>query len=425
MTLPEPNAPPSSPSGLVTLSTLSSQLGFLPPSPAWPEVERAIDRLLAALETGLTDPDGDQDVRIVQSYSAMLRDHLPFLTILILVAMVVGRLAARSRQSPTRGEQLLRGLQAVRWAKEVDGVEVMDHLMDPLWAWARSESPSLLTVGPDLGDDLARWADRMGGRLDMIASEVTPTLDRLESARRNAWDAWRSRVWAYLGAEVKGQPITPEDLLCHAAGYAPARAIRTNLQTMSITDWSRLVYLAFARDVSRLERVRPWLAEAALRALGFEMTGPEFRSLPPRKQGAPGILVIRQERDSQVVRWTPSQTLPIVAWTAREASALAESASTGLATILAGPGRPVVAVEVRRNVDVDLGVADHLIGGTPALILTFAEDAQASGYSGPFIVVQESQDLVRGVEEFLRAPEESEVARSARQIRKGKRVKKK
>ena len=407
-----PHPPPnqrsgSVPEGLVTLSTLSSQLGFLPPSPAWPEVQRAMDRLKQAKASGAADPEQVQDADTVAGYARTLKDNLPLLTMTLISGFAIGRLG--SGKTPSVGEQLLAGLNALNWAR---GFGVADSLqiVKRAWDWVNSEVSGLgdTMINVDETWGLEQWAIVMEGRIHTVTGQVSWSGQRVETARKTAWELWRHRVTAFLGGPPVEQAFTGEDLLCHAAGVSPATVLRPRLAEVSVQEWSRLVYLWVAEKVPPSEAVSHWAGEAAGIALGFNVRASAINLPPQRSSATASVLVVRRDRDSQTHGWRPNRECPVLAWTREQVNQVRI-----LPDVLLGPAFATAALEL----PMDRNEADHLTKIFRSLVLEvicFDSVRPAETPDVPFFVIQSVEDLAavaRGLRSDSASSDEAQTAR--------------
>lgn len=387
--------------GLVTPSTLSSQLGFLPSTPAWPEVQRAMDRL--SRPQAEADPEFQQDVRTIGSYARMLRDNRELLTGLLVTGLALGRLGSAGKRRPV-AEQLLSGLSALSWANDGDSAGTKG-LVKRIWGWIREQRPELgdTIVGVDQDWDFEEWSEVTERRLQAIAQQVKPSRPLVDSARADSWHEWELRIGFFLAGSPPQLPLGGYDVLCRSAGVSPASLLRAKLDVMTIQEWSRLAYLPFAREVPQSETVPPWIHGAASWVLGFPAAFQGNLSTPHPIR----VLMVRRSRDSQANKWRPAPDAAVMALTADECWDVTSFAPIFITQLFKEEGAfkeaevGVVAFEISATErQVDLQLADALIRAVesglrrPVSALSF-DSARPSEPPNrfPFFVVQQVADL--------------------------------
>lgn len=389
--------PGTVPEGLVTLSTLSSQLGFLPSSPAWPEVQRAMDRLRQT-RTGAPNPEQAQDSRTVAGYARMLKDNMSLLTMALISGMAIGRMGYPSDTS-TAGEQLLAGLNALNWARGF-GVGDSTAIVQQAWTWVKKEVPSLGDTMMTVDDnwDLEQWATVMEARVGAVVREVSRSAPRVETARSVAWEAWRRRLVTFLGGPPSERSLTGDDLLCHAARVPPATLLMPRLDDMRIPDWSTLVHQSHWPHSGTGEIVPAWAGEMAAVALGFNSTRASELTLPPsRSSAAFSIVIVRRDRDSQTLAWRPTRDSAVLAWTRDQVrSGTIPGVSRAVPPVTqAFPGPPlgIVAIELPAESEEARSFA-QLFTSFDIRVFCFDSAGREPPQGLPFFVVQSLDELL-------------------------------
>lgn len=378
--------------GLITLSTLSSQLGFLPSTPAWPEVQRAMDRLVRA--PAAVDPEFAQDVRTVGAYARMLGDNREVLTRTLVTGLALGRIAVSGKRPRSLGEQMLSGLKALAWGRDAGSTD-LEHLLILMWEWTRRQGLELgeTMVAVDPSWDLQEWARVTKRRLSEVAEQVKPSRTLVENARTESWRHWERRAEAFVAGAPLGTELSGDEVLCRAAGVTPATVLRPQMRDMTIQDWSRLIYLAFAKEVSRNETVPRWMGEAAIRILGFSAGGP---ARPYR------VLIVRRDRESQTRRWIPTEEAAAIAWTLDEWEAMQGQAELLVRQLYLNSELAVIAIELpspdsEHERTVVRGLRDMAGSENKSRVGIFYFDATRPSEPprpAPFFLAQQLSDLV-------------------------------
>lgn len=264
-------------------SLLSTGLGILSTSPAWPEVEAALRRL----EVGAAASDDQRaaDVALVQEYARKLeREGHTIGRALVAGAAVGGAVDGERRVRIHRGLEAISAGYGLRRLSSADVAAALKEVMNKVTsAYAGLQVSGSYSLGGH--GTPADWLRMV--RKDIEAVEaVQKTLDTA-----GAWADWIPRLLASFHEQVALRPSLRQ-LVCEAARVGPGAWLRIDPGAMTIREWSRLLQGAMGINLPSTDPPPPaWAAAAALWALGFPALDPGgFRGpTMKRKKGAPNL----------------------------------------------------------------------------------------------------------------------------------------
>ncbi|HEX8696225.1 MAG TPA: hypothetical protein VF746_27655 [Longimicrobium sp.] len=257
-------------------SLLSTGLGILSTSPAWPAVEAALKRLEA--DSAAPDATGRKtDIALVQEYARKLEREADTIGRALVAGAAVGFAVKGERRV-----RIHRGLEAVS-----AGFELRLRSSADVAAGLKGLMQDVTAAYPDLklsrGYSLrkprtpADWLRLV--RKDIEAVEAVPkTLDTA-----GAWADWSPRLLALFHERVVLPPGLRQ-LACEAARAGPGAWLRINPEEMTIREWSRLVQGGMGVNLPSTDPPPPaWAGAAALWALGLPALDPMGFRGPTRK----------------------------------------------------------------------------------------------------------------------------------------------
>lgn len=305
----------------VNPSILSTALGVLPTTPAWSDVRPSMQRLDYAKK----DPaysGREADIAVLQEYAKVLKRYATATA----VALAFGKaLGSFQPDQPLFGYELLAS--ALRFP-QVEGAEVRMKL-DKLAAQipVRPDGSRWILLPPPISDDqgesLQVWRKWVETAADALQTALQSMETNSPAVVRIAWEYWeqRFRVSTALDPELS-------TILCHARGSGPGRALRFDLTTMLIWDWSTLFLASFNPRQPDEEPVPAWTTEVALEQLGFDqqrrnqfaisfsisrsMPQSMPQSIPPSSAPAPLAAVVLSNKEAGAGLWQPDPAAPIL-----------------------------------------------------------------------------------------------------------------
>jgi hypothetical protein len=347
---PEPAYPVSA---RVDLATLAAEFHVLAPSPAWSEVESAVNALLDGSPTPTERRSLGTEVR---QFAQVLRERADVLAMALLAGAAVGQ-AGRG----TPEERLSRGLRVLSEAHRFAGQPLAE-----LAVTLRGVRDGLRRVGlvqgpdprlPSLEDDqsVGPWSRALNDQLTAIR-QVRVDMPAIHT---EADGSRRSRIRDYLATGARTEPRV-EELLLIVRGDAGA-TVKLNLAEMTLRDWSTLAYASLVGSAGDA-----WLGVAALSALGFRTQAwgdlvtwlVKMGMLPSRTEvtDVPGIAVSPADQCVVVVRrkdhplsraWAPEPSIPALVLTLQEARSVLQRLPRSDATFPPlGPPLGVLAFEM-------------------------------------------------------------------------------
>ncbi len=268
-------------------SLLSAAFRILPVSPAWPDVQPAVERLRRYQAMKSLYPEFDDDAKLVAQYATqVLLPNRHILANALFAGAIIGRIATAKF-----GEGLLEGLVLLHQTYgfgESERQAVEDTLEQVAGELAR-RFPGLTEARQKLAAASALESfDEWSRELSDLAGKVKAAVNFDDAAQAEAMkDAWARRkeyfrdhfpLSAYAPAAV--------DLLCRAAGIGPDALLADEVEAMTLASWSK-VYLDWVMGdkLSADLRAPKWLGVFARVMLGFA----EAADLPRRlSEEAPG-----------------------------------------------------------------------------------------------------------------------------------------
>jgi hypothetical protein len=244
--------------GRIDPSALSAGLGILPTSPAWPHVASAMGRLDSLSADKATYPEFDDDVRVIDAYTHMLRANVEAVGLALfcglLVANWVGGVVWPALENLS---QVLRLHELnPRYVREALRflAEDLDRELTSLKAY---QGPTPLKEG-----SFADWLSWIGTLPPKIAVDI----DRVSRQQRPS-------TWQYWTARMQGTSVSVDADIALAAvtGTGAFKFIKLPLDSMTLRDWS----VAFHAGLISRE-VPGWVATVALRRLGWDVKPSRF-----------------------------------------------------------------------------------------------------------------------------------------------------
>jgi hypothetical protein len=251
--------------------------GILRTSPAWTQVQEALTRQKSFFETGETYEEIEHDQVIIREYAGMLSSRGELLATSLICAAVISRDAGMDVQIGARlATTVICRAIAFRAVVEQHAMNVLSMLV-PL-------PGSLITLVPILEpSSFDAWRTSVAAAWHRISDE--PRFVPVPPAWFD-WESWRMRMQnarlAKTVPQVTGYfcdppPSYPElldnvtrEALSVASTTDSAVKLRWDLTTMTIRDWSRLVWAGLADDSGHPNDSTPfWATFAALAYLGW------------------------------------------------------------------------------------------------------------------------------------------------------------
>lgn len=333
------------------LRFLSSELGVLGSTPAWPRVQEAVRRVRSGSKKRETDVD---------DYCVLLARDGEVLALALYCARAVA--AASGNLGPAGLRPALKILSdAYHWLDfEADSrAEELAALLVTI----RSRFPDLPEV--ELPPELSRaswdsWKKWVGDGLESLERVIgSPHEEDLRRAAETAWEAWRSRLSPH--ADPDASSPTFEQLVCAAAGQRPADLLSFDEAAMTIRDWSGAFYWSLADVASDSTDYAPfWLAVPAMQRLGLVPGRPRgleeavafydrrvvgdsevrdvglwAKDLAAAETPAAGAaLVVERESGTLTESWMPEPSYPAVVLSVDRAAELAQAERRLLGTRL-------------------------------------------------------------------------------------------
>lgn len=242
---------------------LSGTVRILPSTPAWPTVDRAIQRLRAY--EGADEPyaEYEDDVQCVRKFSDLLFLHAEAIARVVVCGYAVGQVA---RPAPTN--PVLHGLEIIAAGfgfGEMDAAgtsavlrKVEGWIIEGLSAQLQDSVGALSLAGTP------EWRNAVSDRLKAV--DLTPPFPEEWIGR--AWHQARERVSHFLGTRTRRLP-TLDELFCTSARIGPGALLRPDLNAMTVIEWSRAALAALGPPYVQGAGVPAWVLAAALFALGF------------------------------------------------------------------------------------------------------------------------------------------------------------
>lgn len=253
-------APPTAPE--LDFSLLSTGYGILSTSPAWPEVQAALERLERD-PAGAGDPGRATDIALVQEYRRTLVREAATLGRALVLSAAIGVRAEGER--PVRVQRGLEALSAGYELKRLPAKEVATLVKRLFNDFAAPYRGLRLARTYTLREPraLAKWSRDVRADIEAVEKAVPKTLDL-----DGAWNDWGER----LPKHFRGEPAPPtlRQLGCAAAASGPGFWLRLELGSMTILQWSSLLRGAIRLNLPPSSGAPPlWAGNAALWALGF------------------------------------------------------------------------------------------------------------------------------------------------------------
>jgi hypothetical protein len=258
-------------SGSVDFVALSSELGVFPVSPAWADVQRSLERLENAEKFGQPNSEQEDDVSVVHDFSNLLILDGDIVALALFCGSAIGFFSPRPPQY-----HVLDGLKVISDAFAFGKVAVeevrsslrslVQQLCDHFRLEVLPEVPVLSTQ--ESVNEWQNWFENAAGRLDM-SRIVGPQF--IQNAQKTSW----SNCFERFQDPSAQRPPRIDDLICAAAGVAPAKLLKFDIGSMTLGDWSHGFYrcAVTGRTPSDPDDLPSWFALAALDRLGFAVEG--------------------------------------------------------------------------------------------------------------------------------------------------------
>lgn len=271
--------------GGIDPSTLSTGLGILPTSPAWPQVSAALSRLSSLSdEAKKTYPEKDDDELVVHAYAELMRENIRAVALSLYCGLVLTNWSkaegdGRLRDALDRMSHVL-GLHELNPTKVVDVLESLrNELASVEISGSAIERPAKDDAGPN------EWIEWIGSLADW-----QPKLVKLLKLDETVpWDYWRSR----FGIGGTQPPAMLHVVIQAVLGEGAFAVLKLPLSAMTIRDWSVAFRDAIKGDPSATPQ---WLALVALRMLGWQTQLNAFIQSGPQ-------IFVRGALDAEVLRW--------------------------------------------------------------------------------------------------------------------------
>jgi len=318
--------------GSIDFGPLASEFHVLSSSPAWGELEPAVE----AFASGGTLTPGDRSVLapLVRQFAEMLCERGEVLGLALLAGAAVGQAGTGSPE-----ERLARGLRVL-----AEGHRFREKSLEELRGTLHGVREGLRRVLPAIGPDpqiprlqidssVAAWTRYLEEQL-LAVRLLKPDLAAI---RRDALSSSRGRVSEYL---IHGGRLEPrvEELLIMTSPEASSAPVQLNLAAMTLRGWSGLAYDALVAGATS----DPWFGLAALAALGFRTADwgavaewlrsqrlyPDSASTPFDVEGLPtahaapetrAVVVVRRSTSSLTDGWLPDPQVPALLLTPAQA----------------------------------------------------------------------------------------------------------
>jgi hypothetical protein len=302
--------------GAVDPSTLSSMLGILPTSPAWPSVATAVSRLETMAERKMDHPEKEEDIAAVGAFFEILQQNAAAVATAVFCAHV---LSAWSQVARDRVLDAMEKMSAVLGLRALRPEQVVERITSLHDALVPHLDPTV--VKRPVGD-AAAWIEWMNGLKQGVKLRDGVKQEMVDTAVKTAWEQWRTRLQG-------GTPPPTADLhmlICAINGTGPAVVLKLPIESMTLRDWSWAFYLAVTREPAPDKRTPPsWLALAALQELGW---GERLSALTQRGQRVDLPLFGEVQPPSDEVRSIQDWKMPATAPRGGPAALIATQAAT-------------------------------------------------------------------------------------------------
>ncbi len=271
--------------GGIDPSTLSTGLGILPTSPAWPQVSAALSRLSSLSDDARkTYPEKDDDELVVHAYAELMRENIRAVALSLYCGLILTNWSkaegdGRLRDALDRMSHVL-GLHELNPTKVV---EVLESLRNELASVKVSGSAIEPLPTNDAG--LNNWIDWIGSLADWQPKLV----ELLKLDESVAWEYWRLR----FGIGGTQPPAMLHVVIQAVRGEGAFAVLKLPLTAMTIRDWSVAFRDAIKGDPSATPQ---WLGLVALRMLGWQTRLNAFLQSGPQ-------IFVRGALDAEVLRW--------------------------------------------------------------------------------------------------------------------------
>lgn len=248
----------------VDFTTLSTQMGVLPDSPGWPEVEYAIERLRDFSDFGEDYPEFENDRNTVAEFEALVEEYARCLALAFAAGAAIGSVSSENGF----GARTVVGIGAIAALHNLHGLRGSSEKtarLESIWSDLASRFEIADLPQPPAGFDLDAWEAWFSGLQDLEVPATYPN-----DLRQRGWRVWeRERLGRYLEGERTFEP-TLDELLGFAADQRPANLLRPNLDDMTLRSWSK-VFLWSVNDVTPRHRFfcPAWAAAVAASELGW------------------------------------------------------------------------------------------------------------------------------------------------------------
>jgi hypothetical protein len=284
--------------GAVDPSTLSTMLGLLPTSPAWPSVSTALSRLEGHVRDDADYAEKEEDVSAVTACFDILRPNISTVALALFCGHVISAWNARATHSPLL--TALESMSLVLRLRELRPEQVAQHVRDLTAQVAREAvMPALPPDATDV-DGVGVWIECM----KRVGTAVPVPGERLDSLRATAlgagWEYWRVRLEG--GAPDVGLGV----LIASVMMGGPFSLLRLPPEAMTAREWSDAFVWGVTRDPDPNRGEAPaWLALAALQQLGWGTRIPELVKADsgPRRLSLFGDKPLRVDELAAIQSW--------------------------------------------------------------------------------------------------------------------------
>jgi hypothetical protein len=259
-------------------AALASQYGIVKTSPAWVDVQRAMQRLTEFRQSGRPYAEQDDDRTVVHAFRTLIEKSGGAIAIALVSAGTLAGLGVRV--GITRAlREIATGLRFLDIS--TDDVDTKLHaLFDELLKLANMSLPALPRL--EQVDSISAWESWV---LDMQKSVPAGLhLSKLEQTDflRSAWLYWKDRLANRDAAKDPGLDV----IYCQLTNTGPGKYLSFSLDSMKVVDWSLALVdaLELPEDARPFDKELPespnprvsrkdvplWLALVALIRMGFD-----------------------------------------------------------------------------------------------------------------------------------------------------------
>lgn len=260
------------------LEKLFSTYKVLPPRPAW----RAVEQALTEMESEGTDEESSSEkeerVAIVRQFASSLVERGETLSQAIACSAVLGRVAGDNEP----GTWIETGLDAIAAGANFrdSSSETVRQVIAALYESRLSKPGVFEKIGQPAKlapDNVEAWRHWLENLTAVLSGEPVWTPTELTEARARAWQQAHARLLGYL--QLSSPPksavaalVEPsiDHLLCAAAKMTPASRISIRPESMTLGNWSDLVYFALRdSEPGNPDYCPTWVAFIAGHQLGI------------------------------------------------------------------------------------------------------------------------------------------------------------